>query len=88
MSTPTTDSLSARFDADSYHARPKDLIRWTTATGQRPCDECAALQHETHGTHPRKPARHRRAITEGPDLLLCHPHAEAWKDRDAYDLNP
>lgn len=85
----TTQTLSARFDVDAYHARPKDTIRWTATRSGRGCDECAALQHETRGQYgPRHPARQRRAITGGPDLLLCHTHADAWRTRDTYHLHP
>lgn len=83
------DTLSAQFDADRYHLRPKDTIRWSTVRGSTPCDECGALQYETRGRYrSRRPARHRRTIAGGPDLLLCHSHAAAWHARDDYDRTP
>lgn len=88
-SSTTTPLLSDVFDTDHYRARPTDNITWTPRRTTQPCDECAALQHQTRGAAgPRRPAKHRRTIT--PDniaLLLCHNHADAWRARDHHDTD-
>lgn len=81
--------LSALLDTENRHARPGDTIRWAQTTSSRPCDECVALQHETHGRHQRMRPRHRRSIVGagGTEMTLCAQHAQAWHDRDDYDLD-
>lgn len=84
--------LSRQFDCERYRALPTDQVTWT-AQPRSPrvnCDECGAIQHETRGASGRpNPARHRRRIGgAGEYLVLCETHAQAWRDRDAYDTEP
>jgi hypothetical protein len=55
--------------------------RWTKIHGREDCDECVMVQHETHGTTRRQPARHTRT-SRGHALALCVVHAEEWKAKD------
>jgi hypothetical protein len=57
------------------------LVQWKKITKREICDECIARQFETKGTTTRKPARTVRT-TSNSTLLLCHEHAEAWRERD------
>lgn len=80
MSTP----LSRIYDTPTYRARPNTRPVYRDAPIQAPCDECVAVQHETHGKFgPRLPARVRRILVGAPDLRLCGRHVQAWRDRDA-----
>lgn len=80
-------ALSDAFDNDKYRARPTDGVSWAPVRTAQPCDECAAVQHQTHGAAgPRRPARTRRSITPQITLLLCHIHADSWRTRDSSDI--
>ncbi|MEV0766552.1 hypothetical protein [Nocardia sp. NPDC050435] len=93
-----TAPLSSRYGQDqSYRAEPFHRPKWTTPkpSAGSCCDECAAMQHETHAaggasgfTTMRMQPRHRRAFVREPGtvLRLCNLHAQAWRDRDAADL--
>ncbi|OBA54439.1 hypothetical protein A5789_22020 [Nocardia sp. 852002-51101_SCH5132738] len=82
-----TAPLSQTYDAPLYRATAQDKPTWDQLTRSRgDCDECAALQHESHGKYgPRAKARQKRAFHGGPELLLCSAHALAWHDRDDID---
>lgn len=77
-------ALSQRFAHGEYRAGRDVKVKWTRRPARRraDCDECSALQHETHGAYwPRRQVRTRRAVN-GTTLDLCALHAVAWKDRD------
>lgn len=85
--TANTTPLSEVYDAPLYRAVPGDEPGWSPVTRARvDCDECAALQHESHGKYgPRQKPRQKRAFHGGPELLLCSAHALAWHERDDID---
>ena len=51
-----------------------------------PCDECAELEHATHGAVRRLDARQRRTAHMaggGKDVtMLCTRHADLWRAKD------
>lgn len=68
------------------------MTRWTQIKLKNPipCDECAAVQHETDGAcGPRADAKSRRTLDLGRGgkhvLNLCHQHAQLWRERDETD---
>lgn len=63
------------------HLPANDDARWTKIHGRETCDECLAVQHETHGSARRQPARWTRHDPVGV-LRLCAVHAEDWKTKD------
>ena len=76
--------LSRRFGHGEYRATPGAAVTWTRRVlkTRTDCDECVALQHESHGEYwPRRQVRVRRRVG-GTTLDLCGLHAAAWKDRD------
>lgn len=84
MGTEMSDSLGS----DNYRALPTDKLSWRASGKGVDCDECTALQYESRGRYKREKARHVRAISgTGPLLHLCVRHAEAWRARDAYELD-
>lgn len=79
-----TPALSRRFAHGEYRAGPGVTVKWTRRAprARADCDECTALQYETHGAYwPRRQVRARRSVN-GTRLDLCPLHASAWKDRD------
>lgn len=79
-----TPKLSRRFSNGEYRSGPSVKVKWARRVlrGRADCDECTALQHETHGEYwPRRQVRARRTV-HGTTLDLCAAHAAAWKDRD------
>lgn len=83
-------TLSVAYSVAEYRHAPGRVAKFATYGGRNTCDECGARQHETRGATPegggvRAPARHRR-IVGAIALLLCHEHAELWRERDAADL--
>lgn len=80
-------TLSTRFGSGDYRAGHGQKVKWTRKAPRlrADCDECTALQHETHGEFwPRRQVRSRRAVNTTV-LDLCSGHAAAWKDRDTVD---
>ncbi len=67
----------------TLHAhKPADpTARWTKINRREDCDECLAVQAQTHGSTRRQPARQTRT-SGGHTLQLCFPHAEEWKAKD------
>lgn len=79
-----TPALSRRFAHGEYRAGPGVKVTWVRRVlrGRADCDECTALQYETHGQYwPRRQVRIRRKVGS-TTLDLCSLHAAAWKDRD------
>jgi len=79
--------LSQRYAHGEYRAGPGIKVKWTRCAprARADCDECTALQHETHGQYwPRRQVRQRRAVN-GLRLDLCGAHTQAWRDRDVLD---
>ncbi|MFD7045618.1 hypothetical protein [Rhodococcus jostii] len=80
--------LSTTYANPSYRASAQEKPKWTPVKVKAPipCDECAAVQHETRGRFgPRASARQRRGFVGGPILRLCTRHANAWRERDTRD---
>jgi hypothetical protein len=88
--------LSGAFEVPMYRASRDDIPRYSPAGGRRPCDECAARQHETRGRLTegggiRALARTRRHFPgDGPEtaLELCREHEQLWRERDVADGVP
>lgn len=81
---PDPPALSRRFAHGEYRATPGAAVKWARRVlkGRADCDECVALQHETHGEYwPRRQVLARRTVN-GTTLDLCAGHAAAWKHRD------
>lgn len=80
-------TLSRQYADGEHRAGPGVTVKWTrrAPSGRIDCDECTAVQHETHGAYwPRRRVRVRRVVN-GVTLDLCPPHAAAWKTRDYED---
>lgn len=80
--------MSKAFAVMSYRSSPEERPKWSAikVKNPMPCDECAAVQHETKGAYgPRANAKQRRAFKGGPILRLCTRHANAWHERDQKD---
>lgn len=84
---PQLPELSLMLSAPVYRLLGGQRAKWTDlSTTTIDCQECAMLQHETHGAYgPRRLAKHRRKHPDGPALDLCRAHTQTWKRRDAQD---
>lgn len=79
--------LSKMYDTGHHRMREGRKSKWTKYAARGDCQECFALQHESYVPGSalravREQAVLRRSIAGGPDLLLCHPHAQLWRERD------
>lgn len=80
-------SLSEGYSGREYRCRKATWSPYRSTKGQW-CDECFMLQHEARAVpllRVRQYATRRRAIKDGPILLLCGPHAQLWHERDKED---
>lgn len=78
--------LSKMYDIGHYNVRKGRSAKWLTYTPRAWCDECFALQHEHRDDalqRVRAQAVVRRTIPGGSDLVLCYPHSQLWRERDA-----
>jgi len=90
--------LSAAFEVAMYRGSAQDIPRYTplSSRASRPCDECAARQHETRGRLTegggvRALARVRRTFPQDDEktaLELCREHEQLWRERDFRDGVP
>ncbi len=80
-------TLSTLYATARYRVDRGRFPKWTKIATNAECDECFALQHETHGAYGHRfAARHQRSFGSGrPTLKLCNVHAEQWRDRDRDD---
>jgi hypothetical protein len=56
--------------------------RWTRVhfKDRVPCDECIALLYEADGVGPYARSARWRLSRNNKSLLLCHEHADAWRE--------
>lgn len=84
---PDALPLSQLLASPAWRLTRGESAKWTRIRASTvDCMECAHLQHEKRGDFgPRRQAKRRRIIPDGPRLDLCHSHAQLWMARDKTD---
>ena len=80
--------LSKALSGPDYRLRKDEKAKWTNVNLKtyRPCQECAAVQHETGGAFgPRRQIKKRRRVVGGKVIEMCQQHAQLWRELDAKD---
>ena len=88
-------TISKHHSTAAYKATKNRPSRYRNSSSRQPCEECAYVQHESHGeTGRRRMQKGTRAVPEvvrgdkvihpaGPTLRLCSEHLDEWRARDA-----